>query len=69
MYMFNMKRRRFSLNMYIPVSHTNSKPILYMISVVMTHLVGVGLKADVLDVDQQYVSDYSTVGGQNNIYK
>ena len=35
--------RRFILNMYIPVSHTNWQPIQNMIGVVVNRLVGMGL--------------------------
>ena len=53
MYRFDLNRRpivqriglRFISNLYIPVSHTNRRPIKNTIGVVMNHLVGMGLKA------------------------
>ena len=35
--------RRFLLNLYIPVSHTNRQSIKHKIDVVMNHLVGMDL--------------------------
>ena len=71
MYMFDLNRRpilwtighRFRSNMYIPVYHTNRRPITNTIGLVKNRLVGMALKG--LEDDDNLINSCSNRVGQS----